>query len=275
MTDVAEALSATTPNGPAPSPPNRWRSPHPLADQLPGIYNDDQFTLRLVGALDEVLAPALVALDCLSAYFDPEVAPPDFLEWVGSWIGLEMDARWPEDRRRALLRETVELYRWLGTRHGLAAHVRLHTGVEPEILEPGGVAWSETPGGALPGDDGDEVVVRVDLPGAGPAEQAALEGIVAAATPAHLAFRVEFGGGRPAPRPTSAPSRPPAEPSAGPPVGDEASDAPAEAQDADDARTSVPPRAPRTGGTRRTAPRGGKSGAGKRPPNPKADPGAQ
>ena len=42
----------------------------------------------------------------------------------------------PEDRRRDVVKAAPELFRWRGTRRGLAHFLRLYTGVEPEILEP-------------------------------------------------------------------------------------------------------------------------------------------
>jgi len=164
---------------------------------LPAMFAGDQFTQRFTEGLDGTLAPVLVLLDCLAAYFDPDLAPPDFLEWLASWVGLTMDAHWPEDRRRVLVRETVDLYRWQGTRHGLATQVLLHTGVEATITEPGGVAWSDQPGTALPGTGGDEIVVSLDLPGHTPSDAARLRALCASVVPAHLRCRVQVGGPAP------------------------------------------------------------------------------
>src|ERR1700709_2779774 len=40
-------------------------SPHPIAPTLPSIYQDDELTLRLVGAFDESIAPVLLTPDTL------------------------------------------------------------------------------------------------------------------------------------------------------------------------------------------------------------------
>ena len=75
----------------------------PLGRLLPMLYQDDDFALRFTSALDEVLAPALWALDDLDAYVDPGLAPPDFLEWLAAWLGIDLDQTWPEERRRTML----------------------------------------------------------------------------------------------------------------------------------------------------------------------------
>lgn len=162
-------------------------SPHPLVDALPGLLQEDEFSRRFVGALDGVLAPVVSCLDCIDAYLDPALAPPDFLEWLAGWLGLVLDANWPEERRRRLMAQASELYRWRGTVRGLAEQVAVYTGALPEVVEGGGVTWSATPGAALPGTGAQHVVVRVH----GAADVAGLDAIVAAAKPAHLEHVIE------------------------------------------------------------------------------------
>ena len=75
-----------------------------------------------------MLAPVLSTIDNLDAYLDPWLTPPDFLDWLAGWFGLELDATWPEERRRALVANALELGRWRGTVIGLALLVELYTG---------------------------------------------------------------------------------------------------------------------------------------------------
>jgi phage tail-like protein len=142
--------------------------------------------------LDEVLAPAISTLDCLENYFDPGLTPPDFLEWLASWVAASLDQNWPEPRRRALVRRASELYRLQGTCRGIAEHVALYTGVTPEVGDSGGVTWSAAPGGPLPGGPHPEVVVRVRKRDGDGIDEAHLDAIVAAAKPAHVAHRIEI-----------------------------------------------------------------------------------
>ncbi|TME80972.1 MAG: hypothetical protein E6I47_08350, partial [Chloroflexi bacterium] len=75
-------------------------SPHPLADALPALFQEDGFTQRFMSAFDAALAPVFATLDNLPTYFDPWLTPPDFLEWLGSWFGLALDDSWSVERRR-------------------------------------------------------------------------------------------------------------------------------------------------------------------------------
>jgi phage tail-like protein len=177
------------------------RSPHPLGPLLPALYQGDDtadgewradanFAQRLTAALDEMLAPALWCLDGVEAYLDPLLTPEDFLEWLAGWVGLELDENVPLERRRALVARAVALYRRRGTASALAEEIAVLTGVEPEIVESGAVAWSTEPGAELPGSAEPQVVVRM------PADVAELdvrrlEAIVAAATPAHVITKLE------------------------------------------------------------------------------------
>ncbi|WP_328958232.1 phage tail protein [Kitasatospora purpeofusca] len=136
-------------------------SRHPIGEQLPALYADDDFAQRFTAGLDTVLAPVFTTLDNLPSYFDPRLAPADFLAWLAGWVGGADDPRWPLALRREAVARAVELHRWSGTRRGLVEALRLVLGVSAEITGDGGAAWSSTAGGALPPAPGDEVVVRV------------------------------------------------------------------------------------------------------------------
>jgi phage tail-like protein len=171
-------------------------TPHPLGKQLPGLYQDDAFAQRFTSALDEVLAPVLNSIDTIEAYFDPGVAPDDFVDWLGSWLGLALDEDWPPERRRAFVAQASSLYAIRGTVRGLAEHLRLVTGGEVEIEESGGTAWSTTPAAGLPGRPGFEMVVRLRIDEPAAFDRTTLDAIVTAAKPAHVMHRVEIVGPR-------------------------------------------------------------------------------
>ncbi len=163
-------------------------TPHPLGGLLPALYAEDGFAQRLTSAFDEVLAPVLATLDNISAYVDPQLAPPDFLEWLAGWVGVALDETWPLERQRALVSEMVRMYGRRGTVEGLRDLLEIQTGAAVEIEENGGCTWSAVPGGALPGTPEPLLVVRVH---ADPSELARLDAIVAAAKPAHVPHRIE------------------------------------------------------------------------------------
>ena len=87
---------------------------------LPGIYRESHFLGRFLLIFESILGPIERTVDNLPYYFDPELTPPECVAWLGSWLGLVLDERWPEERRRGLIGSAVELYQWRGTRRGLS-----------------------------------------------------------------------------------------------------------------------------------------------------------
>ncbi|WP_049580072.1 phage tail protein [Streptomyces sp. SBT349] len=165
-------------------------SPHPFGERLPGPYAEDGFVQRFVSAFDEVLAPVLAVLDCLDAYWDPRLAPEDFLDWLATWVAAEADGGRPlADRRRAVARAT-ELHRLRGTARGLAELLHAAFGVEARVVDSGGAAWSATPGGALPGSPEPSLVVRISAD-AEALPLPRLEALVEASRPAHVPCTVQ------------------------------------------------------------------------------------
>ena len=63
-------------------------------------------------------------------YFEPRTARAA-ASWLGGWLDVTLDPHWPEDRRRGLLAEAMELYRWRGTAYGLSRMIEVSTGLGP------------------------------------------------------------------------------------------------------------------------------------------------
>lgn len=172
-------------------------NPYPLAASLPAVYQGDDFTERLLSAFDDALAPLLLTLDNLEAYLDPATAPPDFLPWLAGWVGITLDDNWSIEQQRRLVAEGVALLAWRGTRRGVVDLIRSYLGVpedQVEVEETGGVAWSATPDGAVPGSEGPAVTVRVRVADPGDVDRARLEHLMAQSVPAHVATSVEVVG---------------------------------------------------------------------------------
>jgi phage tail-like protein len=163
----------------------------PLSAMLPGIYQEDPFTVRFVSGFDDVLAPILSTLDCLPAYFDPALAPEDFLGWLAGWVGLELDESWPVSRQRAAIAHAAQMYRMRGTVAGLRDNLEVLTGGRVRIADNGGVAWSLTPGAEFPGQDHPRLAVRVTVDDPAAVSVSAVDAVVSAAKPAHVVHRVE------------------------------------------------------------------------------------
>ena len=166
-------------------------SPHPLGDRLPAMYLEDSLVQRMTVAFDEVLAPIFSSLDNLDAYVDPDLAPEDFLLWLGDWVGLSLDESWPVERRRAVLAAAAGLYRVRGTARGLAAYLQILTGAGVEIEETGGTAYSTGADVEPPGSPNFAMVVKLRAGEVGHLDMARIEALVTAAKPAHVVHRIE------------------------------------------------------------------------------------
>ncbi|MFJ3580980.1 phage tail protein I [Streptomyces sp. NPDC090127] len=172
-------------------------SRHPIGALLPALYADDDLAQRFTAGLDTVLAPVLSTLDNLPAYFDPALTPPDFLHWLATWVGVDLDEEWPEELARTVVARAMELHRWRGTRRGLVERLRLCLGAEAEIVDGGGATWSNTPDSELPPAPAGELLVR-----AWPTDSRTITAhqvleVVMSSCPVHLTCRVEILPGPP------------------------------------------------------------------------------
>jgi phage tail-like protein len=167
------------------------RTPWPIGRMLPGMYAEDDFAQRFTSVFDVLTAPVHVTLDCIDSYFDPWVTPPDMLEWLATWVGVEFDELTPIDRRRLLVAEAVRLYRVRGTALGLAEFLAIFTGLEVEIEESGGSTWSPTPGGQPPGENTPRLLVRLLAEDPETVDKARVDSLVRAAKPANVPHSVE------------------------------------------------------------------------------------
>lgn len=167
-------------------------TPHPLIDQLPAVYLEQDFLRRFLTALDEVLAPVLLTIDNLPAHLDPRSAPEDFLAWLAQWVAVEPHEDGPVERRRKTVRGAVARHARRGTAGGLAEAVRLETGAEAEITESGGTAWSTVSQTALPGRARARVTIRVRERAGRPVDRVRLEELIGTEIPAHVGYTLEI-----------------------------------------------------------------------------------
>lgn len=168
----------------------------PIVRELPAIYQDGVFITEFTGGLDQVVAPAMSVLDCLHAYIDPAVAPPDFVAWLGGWVGVALQEDWTLDRRRTFVARASELFARRGTAHGLSDEIELYSGGTAEIVDPGGVWTSGVPtdpeGRADRRRDDRTVEVTVDVTDASTINWPALQELIRDAVPAHLPVQIEL-----------------------------------------------------------------------------------
>lgn len=157
-----------------------------LRTGLPAVYQDSDFAMRFVGALEEVLDPVAATLDNLHHYVDPGLAPRGVLQLICAWLGAEVDEVHDTAELRELARHAAELGRLRGTVRGLQLALRLAFPSLPLRVEGGGgVAW---PGGEATGS-GPELVVYCDQP-IPEDQQAAVARTIEREKPVHAGYRL-------------------------------------------------------------------------------------
>jgi phage tail-like protein len=172
-------------------PPGAATGRSSYLDYLPGIYSGNDFLARYLLIFETIFEPVSRTVANIPDYFDPNIAPSDVLPWLGSWLGLVLDERWPDARRRELIRSAAHLYRWRGTRRGLEEFIRVYTGIVPEITEP---TLSEI---SASRDLAFRFTVRLTVPAGAELDRDLLEQIIDLEKPAFAAGTLEIIQERP------------------------------------------------------------------------------
>lgn len=146
-------------------------------ESLPVIYADNDFLGRFLLLFQNVWEPLEQRQDHIDMYFDPRTSPANFLPWLASWLDLSFNQHWPETRRRRLLAEAIDLYRWRGTRYGLVRMIEVCTGITPEV--------TDNPAQPYIFD------VKITLPKDGDIDKNLIEELIQAHKPAHAGYRLE------------------------------------------------------------------------------------
>lgn len=110
--------------------PSQWSRRDEAADPAGALFVE-----RFLAMFERVLTDAEAHVEDLPRRVSADTAPSGWLEWIASWLALSFDPSWPEDRRRALLREAMSLYKRRGTVHGLTRYVEIYTGRAPVLVE--------------------------------------------------------------------------------------------------------------------------------------------
>ena len=110
---------------------------------LPAIYSTvgggRDLNERLLALFDAIRDGIKDEIRLLASVIDPRTTDAntkrDFLDWLGSWFGVEVFRAWPVHRRRAVIRQAGELFRRRGTAAGIRLFIELALGIQVEILE--------------------------------------------------------------------------------------------------------------------------------------------
>lgn len=158
-----------------------------MRNELPALYHEGDFGMRLVAALETVVDPIAAVLDSLPAHFSADHAPRDILQLLAAWLGLELDESQTPAQRREMVRRAPELARRRGTKRGLELALKLwFPGVPLRVEEPGGVRWGKAVGRDAAGPT---FIVYCDEPIAEP-QQAAIARCIEQHRPVHAAYRL-------------------------------------------------------------------------------------
>jgi phage tail-like protein len=159
-----------------------------LRNGLPSLYQDGDFGMRFVGALEELLDPIVAVLDALPAHFDPNHAPPDILELLSAWLGVDLDESQDIRHQREMVRRAAELGRRRGTVRGLELALSLHFPELPlRVEDNGGVIYAGRP--APEQTQSATFVVYCDTP-VEETQQAAIARCIEQYKPVHSTYRL-------------------------------------------------------------------------------------
>ena len=145
---------------------------------LPALFQDNDFLGRMLMIFEALWEPLERRQDQIAMYFDPRTSPATFLPWLASWLHLALDPHWPETRRRQLVAEAMELYRWRGTPYGLSRMIEVCTGITPVITEVRGEPFTFR--------------IAVSIPPGSDARREVIEGLVRTHKPAHVGYVLEI-----------------------------------------------------------------------------------
>jgi phage tail-like protein len=174
-------------SGPVQTPPVASTRAY-LRNGLPSLYQDGDFGMRFVGALEELLDPIVAVLDGLPYHFDPNHAPPDILALLAAWLGVDLDETQNIRHQREMVRRSAELGRRRGTVKGLELALKLHfPDVPMRVEDNGGVIWHGRPGPAE--KPSASFVVYCDVP-VDETMQAAIARCIEQYKPVHSTYRL-------------------------------------------------------------------------------------
>jgi len=110
-----------------------------LVDQLPRTMSQDPVLRDFVTAFEQVADTVRERIDSVEHQVDTGLASPEMLQFLGSWLGVELEPTDPAEYRRSMVREVGRLLGWRGTRYGVEALLEAATGARVTVIDGGGV----------------------------------------------------------------------------------------------------------------------------------------
>jgi len=163
------------------------RDPDWMIRQLPVQMVSHDFFRRFVSIFQELGAGLMEDVDNVDAVLDVDVAPVEFVRWLGSWIGADdIDSSLPEELQRRLVVGAARTLTWRGTAAGLEDYLELLSGGEAQVEDGGGVHRA----GEAPPDPG---WVRLRVASTGLLSRAEFVALVRDEVPAHARAELYVG----------------------------------------------------------------------------------
>ena len=121
----------------------------------------DPVLRNFVLAFEEVADTVRERIDSVEHQMDTGLASPEMLQFLGAWLGVELEPTDPAEYRRSMVREVGRLLGWRGTRYGVEALLEAATGARVTVTDVGGVYGRND---TVPAED-PTVLVRMDHTG--------------------------------------------------------------------------------------------------------------
>ena len=108
---------------------------------LPGVFRNQEgpnqapFITNFLFILQQLWAEPEKQILEMHRIFDPLTTEPEFVEWLGGWIGLVMAPEWDDHTRRKWVRAAPRLYARRGTAACLTELIEIFTGLTTELEE--------------------------------------------------------------------------------------------------------------------------------------------
>lgn len=106
---------------------------------LPKIYQEDLtskwFLERFLSIFEHFFAGFQDEIADIARYFDPASTEKEFIPWLATWLALTLDEKWPEEKRRELIKRAYQLFKMRGTLRGLQEVIKVYTGKKFPVLE--------------------------------------------------------------------------------------------------------------------------------------------
>lgn len=106
---------------------------------LPEVYQEDEeskdFLERYLAIFQSFFMEMEEDIEYSANWFDPDITPQDFLEWLAGCVGIDDVGIWGREKLRGLIKNAFEIYREKGTRKGISDIITHYTGEEPFIIE--------------------------------------------------------------------------------------------------------------------------------------------